>query len=198
MNWHKTPWTDLGLLVTGCLLSLSGACSSQPEFERVEEYPEGIQVDSAASAWSNKLHSSNVSDRYPAGYEKVWAATKRVAQHFENLHGKPVMRIDEKQGRIELRDTHRVDRSKEYNPDALRIQGWKDEFLIKVEALDPNRTKVTVSRTVVGIPAFRICEDVLVSCGALYEPEVSNTRIEDWILTKIEDDLASSASIPAN
>ncbi len=108
------------------------------------------------------------------------------------------MRIDEQNGSIELRDTHRVDKTKEYNPDAERIQGWKDEFLIKVEALDTNRTMVTVSRKVVGIPTFRLCGDDLVQCGALYEPEVSNAQIEDWILTKIEDDLASSASGTAN
>ena len=87
-----------------------------------------------------------------------------------------------------------MDRSKEYNPDAERIEGWKDEFLIKVEALDSNRTKVTVSRKVVGIPSFRLCGDDLVQCGSLYEPEVYNAKIEDWILTKIEDDLASTAS----
>jgi len=195
---RNKSWTNWGILVCVCVLGLSGACSSQPEFERVEEYPEGIQIDSMASALSNKLHTTNVSDRYAAGYDEVWAATKRVAHHFEKLHGKPVMRIEEKDGTIELRDTHRVDKTKGYNPDAERIEGWKDEFLIKVEALNSTRTKVTVSRKVVGIPSFRLCGDDLVQCGALYEPEVSNVKIEDWILTKIEDDLASTGSPPAN
>ena len=190
---RRTSWTDRKLVLFACLLGLLGACSSQPEFERVEEYPEGMQVDQAKSAFANKLQTTTVSDQYPAGYDEVWAATKRVAHHFEKLHGKPVIRIDEKNGSIELRDTHRVDKSKGYNPDAERIQGWKDEFLIKVEALDSNRTKVTVSRKVVGIPTFRLCGDDLVQCGALYEPEVSNAKIEDWILTKIEDDVASTA-----
>jgi len=192
--WQNKSWTKWGLLVGGCVLGLSGACSSQQEFERVEDYPEGMQIDTAKSAWSNKLQTTTVSDRYPAGYDVVWAATKRVAYHFKKLQRKPVMRIDENNGSIELRDTHRMDRSKEYNPDAERIEGWKDEFLIKVEALDSNRTKVTVSRKVVGIPSFRLCGDDLVQCGSLYEPEVSNAKIEDWILTKIEDDLASTAS----
>lgn len=194
MTLRNKSWTNWGILVCVWVLGLSGACSSQQEFQRVEEYPEGMQIDSAASAWSNKLHTTNVSDRYGAGYDEVWAATKRVAHHFEKLHGKPVMRIKEKDGTIELRDTHRVDKTKAYNPDAERIEGWKDEFLIKVEALDSTRTKVTVSRKVVGIPSFRLCGDDLVQCGALYEPEVSNVKIEDWILTKIEDDLASTGS----
>lgn len=198
MMLRNKSWTNWGILVCVCVLGLSGACSSQPEFERVEEYPEGIQVDSVASALSNKLHTTNVSDRYAAGYDEVWAATKRVAHHFEKLHGKPVMRIEEKDGTIELRQTHRMDKTKGYNPDAERIEGWKDEFLIKVEALNSTRTKVTVSRKVVGIPSFRLCGDDLVQCGALYEPEVSNAKIEDWILTKIEDDLASTGSPPAN
>ena len=190
---QRTTWAQWGILVGVCVLGLSGACSSEKEFERVEEYPEGMQIDPAKSAWTNKLQTTTVSDQYHAGYDTVWAATKRVAHHFEKLHGKPVMQIDENNGSIELRDTHRVNRSKEYNPDAERIEGWKDEFLIKVEALATNRTKVTVSRKVVGIPSFRLCGDDLVQCGALYEPEVSNAKIEEWILTKIEDDLASTA-----
>jgi len=198
MTLRVRTWMNWRMLVWCCVLGLMGACSSQPEFERVEEYPEGMQIDSTASAWSNKLHTTKVSDRYPAAYNEVWAATKRVAHHFEKLHGKPVMRIEEKDGTIELRDVHRVNKTKAYNPDAERIEGWKDEFLITVVALDSARTKVTVARTVVGIPSFRICRDVLVQCGGLYEPEVSNAQIEDWILTKIEDDLASTASPPAN
>jgi len=146
MMLRNKSWTNWGVLVCVCVLGLSGACSSQPEFERVEEYPEGIQTDSVASALSNKLHTTTVSDRYAAGYDEVWAATKRVAHHFEKLHGKPVMRIEEKDGTIELRETHRMDKTKGYNPDAERIEGWKDEFLIKVEALNRTRTKVTVSR----------------------------------------------------
>ena len=189
MTW----WTNRKWVWCACLLGLLGACSSQPEFERVEEYPEGMQIDTGKSAFADKLETTTVSDQYHAGYDEVWAATKRVAHHFEKLHGKPVMRINEKNGTIEIRETHRIDKTKEYNPDAERIQGWKDEFLIKVQSIDSNRSKVTVSRKVVGIPTFRLCGDDLVQCGALYEPEVSNAKIEDWILTKIEDDLASTA-----
>ena len=193
---QEKVWMVLGLLAI--FLVLEGGCTSQPDFQRVEEYPEGMQIDTTASAWSNKLHTTRVSDRYSAGFDEVWAATKRVAQHFEKLHGEPIVKISEKDGRIEMRGQHRVNRAKEYNPDAERIEGWKDEFLIKVVALDRTRTKVTISRTVVGIPSFRICRDVLVQCGELYEPEVSNAKIEDWFLTKIEDDLASTAEQPAN
>ena len=191
--WHSKLLANWGTLACACVLGLSGACSSEKEFERVEEYPEGMQIDTAKSAFSNKLQTTTVSDRYSANSDAVWAATKRVAHHFEKLHGKPVMRINENNRSIELRDIHKVDRSKGYNPDAERIEGWKDEFLIKVVALDGNRTQVTVSRKVVGIPSFRLCGDDLVQCGSLYEPEVSNAKIEEWILTKIEDDLASTA-----
>ena len=80
--WQNKSWADCGTLVLACVLGLSGACSSQQEFERVEEFPEGMQIDSAKSAWSNKLQTTTISDRYPAGYDAVWAATKRVAHLF--------------------------------------------------------------------------------------------------------------------
>ena len=78
----------------------------------------------------------------------------------------------------------------DYDPDELRLRGWIDEFRFQVTALSADRTKVTVARTVRGIPGFWICPYTLAACGKGYEPEVSNGKLEDWILTQIEDDLA--------
>jgi hypothetical protein len=78
----------------------------------------------------------------------------------------------------------------DFDPDDLRLRGWIDEFVFQVTALSANRTKVTVARTVRGIAAFRLCPYTLAACTKGYEPEVSNGKIEDWILTRIEDDLA--------
>jgi hypothetical protein len=73
---------------------------------------------------------------------------------------------------------------------ASRLAGWKDEFLIQVIAISERRTTVTVSRTVLALPRFRFCIYVAAMCErGTYEPEVSNGRIENWVLTQITDEL---------
>ncbi len=185
-------WSNFGKYALGCVVAFTMACSSPPEYERVEEFPEGMQIDSAKSALSEKLETTSVSKRYQADYEGVWAVTMDVAKGFKKRYEASTMEISEKTGTIELHGTHRVDRSKEEMADVERIRRWKDIFQIKVESIDSDRTMVTVSRTVVGIPFFRLCGKALVDCGSFYEPEVSNAKIEQWILTQIKDNLGSS------
>ena len=169
--------------------SLAGCGGDQ--FERVEQRPEGIQIDDVASGWASQSHTSHVSDRYNAPYATVWAATLRVAQRVEQLGVKPALRLDPARGEIAVRESRLMNQAEtDYDPDELRLRGWIDEFRFQVTALSADQTKVTVARTVRGIPSFRICPYTLAACDKGYEPEVSNGKLEDWILTQIEDDLA--------
>src|SRR5579885_1620923 len=74
-------------------------------FERVEQLPEGIQIDELASGWATRSHASSVTDRYDAPYPKVWAAAQRVAKAVEQLGVKPVMLSDAALGQIKIRET---------------------------------------------------------------------------------------------
>ncbi len=180
---RRTAWLCLGAA------ALAGCAGEQ--FERVEERPEGIQIEDIASGVVSRSHASEVTDRYDASYAVVWDSTVRVARRVEALGVEPVLRLDPAHGHISLRESHVMSQEEtDYDPDQLRLRGWIDEFQFQVTALSNDRTKVTVSRTVRGIPGFRLCAYVLSSCGNLFEPEVSNGKIEDWILTQIEDGLA--------
>jgi hypothetical protein len=182
-------WVGVCALVLVALACAAG-CAGEG-FKRVEEQPVGIEINEVASGRASKSYASHVSDRYDAPYEAVWAAATRVARRVEQMGVRPVLRLDSTRGEIVVRE-NRVTRQdgSDYDPDDLRLEGWIDEFLFQVTALSADRTKVTVARTVRGIPRFRICPYTLAACARGYEPEVSNGMIEDWILTQIEDDLA--------
>lgn len=182
-----------GKWALGCVAAFAVACSSPPEYERVEEFPDGMQVDATQSALAEKLHTTNVSKQYPADIKIVWDVTTKVAKGFKERDGELRLDIDEKNRTIHLHGTHRTDKTKGNSADVARIKGWKDQFRITVESLDKTRTNVSVSRTVVGIPYFRLCREALVDCGSFYEPEVSNAKIEQWILTQIDEHLRSSS-----
>lgn len=182
--------TILVLLLAGTGLIAAGGCSDE-KFHRVEQQPEGMQIDPVASGMTNKSHTSHVTDRYNASYADVWAATLRVANRVKQQGVKPVMLADQAKGEIKLRETRLMQRTdEEFDPDELRLRGWVEEFVFQVAAMSNGRCKVTVSRTVRGIPAFRVCGFVQAACASGLEPEVSNGHMEDWILTQIEDDLA--------
>ena len=184
-------WSDLGKWVLGYMVAFTVACSSPPEYERVEEFPEGMQIDTTQSALAEKLQKTNVSKQYPAEFKIVWDVTTKVAKGFKERDGELTLNIDEKNRTIHLYGIHRPDKTKGYPADVVRMKAWKDQFRITVEALDKTRTNVSVSRTVVGIPYFRLCREALVDCGSFYEPEVSNAKIEQWILTQIDENLRS-------
>lgn len=168
----------------------AGGCGSE-SFHRTETQPQGMQIDAMASGLANTSHTSHVSDRYSAPYANVWEATLRVANRVKQQGVKPVLLADQTRGEIKLRESHVMrNTDQEFDPDELRLRGWVDEFQFQVGALPDGRTKVTVSRTVRGIPAFLVCGFVIAACQKGLEPEVSNGHMEDWILTQIEDDLA--------
>lgn len=175
-------------------LGLLAACSGEQRFQRVEEFPRGPQINYAASSFLTQVHTTHVGDRYTAPYEVVWAAAKRVVERVEQTGIKPKVSLDEEKGLIILTTDHRDEEAKTmFNPDPLRIKGWRDEFRIEVVKLPDARTKAVVSRTVLGIPYDRRCPDRTLECPTpiIYEPEVSNGKIENWILTQIEDAIAT-------
>jgi len=181
-------WIAIASLVLLSLGTRTGCAGDQ--FERVEQRPEGIQINDVASGWATRSYASEVSDRYDAPYAVVWDATLRMARRVENLGVKPALRLDPARGEIAVRESRLMNPAEtDYEPDELRLRGWIDEFRFQVTALSADQTKVTVARTVRGIPSFRICPYTLAACGKGYEPEVSNGKLEDWILTQIEDDL---------
>lgn len=185
-------WRWTGALAASSL-GLLAACSGEQRFQRVEEFPRGPQINYAASSFLTQVHTTHVSDRYTAQYEVVWAATRRVVERVEQTWVKPKVSLDEAMGVIVLTADHREDEAKTmFNPDPLRIKGWRDEFRIEVIELYEDHTKVVVSRTVLGVPYDRRCPDRTLECAKpiIYEPEVSNGKIENWILTQIEDAIA--------
>jgi hypothetical protein len=189
-NWTDVMQAALGAFSVGMLV----ACSGERAFQRVEDFPAGPQIDYTASAFGTGVRTTHVSDRYHSPYEAVWLATKRVVERVEQTGIKPKVSFDESKGLIVLTEDHRDDAAKTMNnPDRLRIKGWRDEIRIEVVKVSDDRTKVTVSRTVLGMPYDKICLDRTRTCKdpIPYEPEVSNGKVEDWILTQIEDAVAT-------
>jgi hypothetical protein len=180
-----------GLAVWACLAVLTG-CTARQEYHRVEQAPKGIQIDDLASARSGTPHRSRISNRYPAPYEQVWQAALAVVPKLEQLGELPVSKSDKATGRIEVRETHRTDQGEpQRSAEELAFRGWKDDFLIEIQALSADETQITVRRTVLGIPGFRACRG---HRGCLhprrgYEPEESNGEIEEWFLTQVENEL---------
>ena len=169
----------------------------EPGYHRVEEFPEGMNTDQFASATHTRLHTTKVSNRYQASYSDVWEATIRVARKFEKHYGKPILHINEKKGSVHFSDTNLFDRKKmPDNVETERLRGWKEQVSIKVRATKKDLTKVTVFRTVEGMVYFspgQSATGIGVRTYRKYlEPEISNGELEDWFLTKIEDDVASS------
>ena len=181
-------------------LSLPTACSNTIRFERVEHFPAGIQIDTFASAWMNSIQPSQVSEQFDARYADVWQAAKIVAGRLERKVERAETIVDEDAGRIQITDDNEVtqdvtsDAGHQGNlrrPGTSRLTGWKDEFLIHVNAMSEGRTAVTVSRAVLALPRFRFCLYVAAMCKrGTYEAEVSNGQIENWVLTQITDELA--------
>ena len=178
-------------------LTLTAGCSPTLRFERVEHFPPGIQIDTYASAWTNRLRPSEVSEQFDARYEDVWQAAKEAARRLGQRVEKAELIIDGAAGKIQILDEQHVPENTAADtgtpgtlrrPKGSKLSGWRDEFLILVSSLSERRTKVTVSRVVLGIPRFRFCFYVAAMCerGTL-EPEISNGQLENWLLTQISD-----------
>lgn len=185
--------------VVPLILSLPIACTPTLRFERVEHFPAGIQIDTLASAWANRFQTSEISVELDVRYGEVWRATQIVARRLEKRVEKPELLIDEAAGTIKLTDEQPLyqniapdadGRAQVRRPGGTRLAGWKDEFVIHVIGTSESRTRVTVSRAVLGMPRYQFCIYVAALCriGTL-EPEISNGQLENWILTQISDEI---------
>ena len=187
----------LFLLILGSM-TLSCSTSINPEYRPVEEFPEGMNTDEFASASHTRLHTTQVSNRYQASFEEVWKAANQVALGFEIRYGKPILHINKKKGTIRFSDTNLFDRKKmPNNIETERLRGWKEQVEIKVRSLKNGLIKVTVYRTVEGMVYYSPGQAGIGfgvrSYRKYLEPEISNGELEDWFLTKIGDEVASSA-----
>jgi hypothetical protein len=194
---------DFRLLPLLWLILLSAACANATRLERVDEFPAGIQIATFTSAWMNRLHPSEVSRTFAVRHARAWQTAKAVARRLEARRAKVESRYDEEAGSIRITSEQQIDELSSdedasiglRKPGRSRLSGWKDEFLIQVTALSAGETRVLVSRTVLGIPRFRFCFHVAAMCElGKYEPEISNGRVEQWVLTQIADELARAAA----
>ena len=174
-------------LAQGCatLGDLSGTGSSS---ERVEKFPEGEQVNTLIGGFFSGLKDVNVETRvFDAPYDKVWSAAKLSADKLDKIGKRPLVLIDEKNGRLS---------NGVIAQNALIGLGggaWADEFQIEVTSVSDNKTKVNVARKVV--------EKEFVTLGGArrgiegnWKSQWSNGNIEKWILAQIEDQLTNQAS----
>lgn len=170
------------VLAQGCatLGNLSGIGSSS---ERVEEFPEGKQVNTLIGGFFGGLKDVNVETRvFDAPYDKVWSAAKLTADKLDKIGKRPLVLVDEKNGRIS---------NGVITQNALIGLGggaWTDQFQIEVTSVSDNKTKVDVARKVVE-------KQMVTLAGARrgiegqWKSQWSNGNIEKWILTQIEDQI---------
>jgi len=169
-------------LIQGCttLGNLSGIGTSS---SRVEQFPEGEQVNTLIGGFFGGLKDVNVETRvFDARYNKVWSATKRTADKLDKIGKRPLVLVDEKNGRISngvITETALI---------GLGGGAWADQFQIEVTSVSDNKTKVDVARKVVE-------KQMVTLAGARrgiegnWKSQWSNGNIEKWILTQIEDQL---------
>lgn len=171
------------LLIVSVAVTLLVGCAST-EFSRVEQFPQGQQINLMTSALlSGKADANTVQRAYNAPYDRVWTAAKLVAERLDKIGRRPVVGIDEKNGRGRIQNG-------QLNESALVGRGtgsWADEFFIEVSKLSDTQTKVLVAR--------RVVEKELVSTGNVFRQadrqwraQFSNGQIESWIHTQIESE----------
>ncbi|MGH9461126.1 MAG: hypothetical protein ACRD1X_07900 [Vicinamibacteria bacterium] len=174
---------------TGSLLAMLGgaliasSCATSGENTRVETFPAGEQTNILIGGLMSGLKDTNVVERvYQAPYEKVWAAVKRVAERFDKVGGRPLVAIDEKNGRVQ---------NGNLTQDALIGLGggaWADQFVTEATAVSPSQTRVAVARRVVQKESTTLAGGRRGVEGR-WKSQWSNGQIESWLLTQIEDEL---------
>ena len=168
-----------------CFGSVTG-CLGAGHFTRVDEFPEGVQKDYMTSAFLSSLELSNsVETAYDAPYEKVWAAAKRVAERLDKIGSRPIIGVDEKNGRIQNGNIGTASRL------GVGTGAWRDQFLTEVTTISANQTKVTVQRKVVATILKRRAS----GSHREWRSQKSNGQIESWVLTQIENELQGEPSI---
>lgn len=143
-------------------------------FKRIEEYPSGEQTKSViGSFFSGTVDVNTVEYVFDATLDKVWPAIKQVAKKFAKVSGRIVVGINESNYLIQ---------NGKISQDSMIGSGsgaWRDEF--QMQALsNENKTKVIVARKVVQKEFTGKRE---------WKTQLSNGKIENYLLTQIEDEL---------
>jgi len=188
------------ILLSSCasVKKLQSAFVATTDFFRVEQFPTNEEIPIAGgSAFAGKP----IEHTYQAPAEKVWAALRRTALRLEALSKKkvegvtlshrPVIRLDENAGRIEVGKIEDPGEMGRFRGIGVTAYGnsWGDGFTITIKALSPTQTNVTVSRRVVTAEPEKIDQFGTSFRDKLLE-RASTGNYERWILTQIEDDLA--------
>ena len=150
---------------------------------RVDTFPKGEQTNILIGGLMSGFKDVNVVERvHSAPYAKVWAAVKQVAEHFDKVGGRPLVAIDEKNGRIQN------GRISENGLIGLGSTAWTDEFLMEVTAVSPAQTRVAIARKVVE-------KEIVTRAGnrkaieGRWKSQWSNGQIENWLHTQIEQNM---------
>jgi len=178
------------ILLGGCatLGDLSGIGSSS---ERVEQFPEGKQVNTLIGSFFTGLKDVNVETRvFDAPYDKIWSAAKLTADKLDKIGKRPLVLVDEKNGRISngiITQNALI---------GLGSDAWADQFQIEVTSVSDNKTKVDVARKVVAneMVAFGNRPGTYGMSVNQWKSQWSNGNIEKWILTQIEYQITNQDS----
>ena len=147
---------------------------------RVDTFPKGEQTNIWIGGLMGGLKDVNVVERvYSAPYAKVWATVKQVAERFDKVGGRPLVAIDEKNGRIQN------GRISEDNLIGLGGTAWTDEFQMEATAVSPTQTRVAIARKVVEKEMTTRAGNRKAVEGR-WKSQWSNSQIENWLHTQIE------------
>lgn len=167
-------------LITLCNLVTA---AQEKRFKRVEKFPAGQQTNSLIGSFFTGLKDYNVVQyTFDAPYEKVWPAVKRISERFAKVSGRPVIGLDEQNGRVQ---------NGRINQDAMIGMGsgaWLDEIGIEATKLAPDKTRVTVIRKVV---------QKEFTGSSPWKTQWSNGKIENYLLTQIEDEIKNITLVSA-
>lgn len=148
-------------------------------FKRIEEYPSGEQTKSLIGSFFSGTKDVNaVEHTFDAALYKVWPVLKSVANKFAKISGRLVVGIDEANNLIQ---------NGNITQDSMIGSGsgaWMDQIQMKAISTE-NQTKVIVSRKVVQREFTGKRE---------WKTQLSNGKIESYLLTQIEDELNNSDS----
>jgi hypothetical protein len=168
-----------------CILTLAvcSAClhlaAAEKAFERVDKFPEGEQGGTLRSMTSVR-DTNTVTVSVKAPYEAVWSAIKVVAQKFDKIGNRPIVGVSEQSGRIQ---------NGKIQLDSMILSGslvdWRDEFLTEATAIDPQTTKLSVTRKLVRKETFG---------SGRWGAHSSNGKIERWLITQVLDEMKSPST----
>lgn len=158
-------------------------------FLRQEKFPTGDQVNFWIGGDLGGIKDTNTEEFvFNAPYKRVWSACKVVADRFDKVGKRPVINVNEKTGRIQ------IGKIQEDEMIGVGTGAWLDEFMLEATEVPDSKTKVSITRKVVKLESFerKDYKRRVKTYEKKWRTQLSNGRIERWVLTQIEDELASA------